>query len=290
MRALLWAMRPKTLSAALVPVWSGTVLAREAAGWADTRLAAWALASATAIQVATNLFNDALDHRQGADTSRRLGPLRVTAGGLMSARAVLALSLLFLMVAAACALPLVAARGWPILAIGVPSLYFSFGYTGGPWPLAYRGLGEFFVLLFFGWVAVAGSVFVACGRWLWPESLLLGTQVGLLSVALIAINNLRDVEEDALSGKRTLAVRLGRRFARAEITFALLAPPVLGLLWWERSRGAALVPLLLLPLGAALARGVWAHEPGRIYNRFLALAGAQLLGFALSFHLGWRLP
>jgi 1,4-dihydroxy-2-naphthoate octaprenyltransferase len=161
-----------------------------------------ALLSAILIQVATNFFNDALDFKKGADTAARLGPVRVTASGLLTPRRVVIMGVVMLALACAVALPLIQARGWPMLAIGLPSLYFAWGYTGGPVPLAYRGLGELFVLLFFGLIAVAGTVFVNTGQWFWPQSLLLGFQVGCLSTALIAINNLRDRQEDARANAR----------------------------------------------------------------------------------------
>jgi 1,4-dihydroxy-2-naphthoate octaprenyltransferase len=238
-----------------------------------------------AIQVATNFFNDALDFRRGADTERRLGPVRVTASGLIAPERVMGMGVVTLLLACLLALPLIHARGWPVLAIGIPSLYFAWGYTGGPVPLAYRGLGELFVLLFFGLVAVAGTVFVNTGQWFWKESLLLGTQVGGLSTALIAINNLRDVAEDSQSGKRTLAVRMGTRWAKGEVVALCVAPWLLGAIGW---------PLLGWPAAGWISLGgivgfvmvawpVLRRPPSARYNRYLAMAGAQLVVFALLF-------
>lgn len=283
------AARPKTLAAAAVPAGLGSVLAWWLAGAFSLSLLLCTLGSALAIQVATNFFNDYLDWRKGADTEARLGPQRVTASGAIPPRRVLALAAVMLVVASLLALPLIGARGWPILVIGVPSLYFAFGYTGGPVPLAYRGLGEFFVLLFFGWVAVAGTVFVQSGNWLWAPSLLLGTQVGLFSVALIAVNNLRDRDEDAGTGKRTLAVRFGAGFARTEIAVCLLLPLGLQGAWpaWADGarRGWLLLPLLLLPLALRVLATV-RRERGRALNAALARCGGLLLGFGLLWSLG----
>lgn len=288
-KAILVAARPRTLSAALVPVWLGCAWAWHGRGVFDLVLALCTLGSALAIQVATNFFNDALDFRKGADTGKRLGPVRVTASGLLDPRAVMLLGAAFLGVACLLAWPLVAARGWPILAIGLPSLYFAFGYTGGPLPLAYRGLGEFFVLVFFGWVAVAGTVFVQTGDWD-PFALVLGTQVGLLSVALIAINNLRDVEEDRTTGKRTLAVRFGVPWARRGILSCFALAFALGAVWGATGHpGAALAPLLALPTAWRVSHGVLRHEPGPSYNRLLAGTGLALLLFAAGFHGGLAL-
>ncbi len=287
MNPWLLAARPKTLPAAVVPVAAGAMLAHALTGQVALALVLCALAGSICIQIATNFFNDALDHRKGADTAARLGPTRVTASGLLSARAVMVLGALFLAAACAFSVPTIAARGWAIVAIGLPSLYFAFGYTGGPWPLAYRGLGELFVLLFFGLVAVSGTVFVATGQWWWGPSLWLGLQVGFLSTALIAINNMRDVAEDRTTGKNTLAVRFGEGFARAEIAVCCVAPLTMSLGWrWLAGWSWwCTLPLLLLPLALFLSRSVAATPPGRAYNRFLALAGVQLLAFGLLFSL-----
>ena len=174
------------------------------------------LASCLCIQIATNLFNDAVDHRKGADTANRLGPRRVTASGMLSPRVVMTGALAFCLAATLIAIPLIREHGWVIVLIGAVSLFFAYGYTGGPFPLAYRGMGELFVILFFGFVAVSGSYYVQGGEWGGLEIWTLGLQCGLYSSVLIAINNLRDIVEDKASGKRTLAVRFGKTFARAE--------------------------------------------------------------------------
>jgi len=284
----LWwlASRPKTLVAGAVPVLTGTWLAWRLDGVLSPLLLALTIGSCLALQVATNFFNDAIDFGKGADTGRRLGPARLTAGGAVSARTMLAAGVLMLAVAALLALPLLWWRGWPILAIGLPSLWFCYGYTGGPWPLAYRGLGELFVIGFFGLVAVAGSQFVMSGQWS-PAGVVSGLQLGCLSAVLIAINNLRDIDEDRASGKLTLAARHGIGFGRAMIGGLLLTPAVLGI-WWAAAGHpfAALLPLLILPLGLGLLRGVTRHPPGTIYNRFLGLSALHLLGFALLWAIG----
>lgn len=279
----LLAARPKTLPAAVVPVWLGSVLAWMLDQAFSPWLTACTLGSAVAIQVATNLFNDAIDFGKGADTEKRLGPVRITASGMASPRSVVVAGAAALVVAVGLAFPLVLARGWPILAIGLPSLYFSFGYTGGPVPLAYRGLGELFVILFFGLVAVAGTFFVQTGRW-GVESAMLGLQVGALSTALIAVNNLRDIEEDRRSGKRTLAARFGLRFGRVEIATLMLAPHALGVFWVTSGRPMLfLLPLLAAPLALHLIFQVSRFPPGPVYNRVLALSGAQLILFGALF-------
>lgn len=271
------ATRPKTLPAAVAPVTAGTILGGRLSGSLRLDFAVLALGACLALQVATNLFNDALDHQKGADTARRVGPRRATASGDLSAGQVHAAAFAFLFVSGLLALPLLIAHGWPILLIGLPSLYLCYGYTGGPLPLAYRGLGDLFVLLFFGWVAVTGSCFLQTGHWN-AEALLLGSQVGLLSTALIAINNLRDLEEDRRTGKRTLAVRYGPCWARWGIAVCLLAPAGLGLLWLALGAPmAAYWPWLAFPLGLFILRRIWITEPSAAYNRYLALAALHLL-------------
>ncbi len=284
------AARPKTLPAAIVPVWAGCVLAYGMQGRYDLSLAVWTLASAILIQVATNFFNDAIDFGKGADTDARLGPRRITASGRASGRAVMAAGGLCLAGAIACSAPLIAARGWPIVAIGIPSLYFAFGYTGGPLPLAYRGLGEIFVMLFFGLVAVAGTCFVQTGEWP-TEALMLGFQVGSLSTVLIAVNNLRDIDEDRASGKNTLAVRFGLHFGRVEIATLCLAPHAVAAFWVTSGRPAlALWPLVALPIGLVALWIVTQRPPGRDYNKALALSALQLVVFAAGFTVGILVP
>ena len=285
-RSWLLAARPKTLPAAVAPVTAGTVLGGKLAGALRWDLACWALLSCLALQIATNLFNDAIDHKKGADTDKRLGPRRVTASGELSSRQVLLAALGVLILSGLFALPLWQERGWPIVAIGIPSLYLCYGYTGGPFPLAYRGVGDLFVLVFFGWVAVMGSCFLQTGGVHW-EAFLLGTQIGLWSVTLIAINNLRDHEEDRGTGKHTLAVRLGPKWARVEITMTFLLPAMLGLVWWHWGwTAAAWWPLLALPLGLFIARAVCRTPPSPVYNRFLALSALHLLLASVLVTLG----
>jgi 1,4-dihydroxy-2-naphthoate octaprenyltransferase len=280
----LLAARPKTLPAAIVPVWVGCVLAWKLSGHFDLTLAMLTLAGSLSIQIATNFFNDAIDAKKGADTERRLGPRRVTASGMLKPRTVMSIAVGFLILAVLCGHQLYQVRGWPILAIGIPSLFLAYGYTGGPLPLAYRGLGELFVILFFGFVAVAGTVFIQTGSW--PrESWLLGLQIGLLSAVLISINNFRDREEDATTGKRTLAVRFGPKFAAAMIWLEIKVAAFAGLAWIAFGKPMlmfASLPVLLL--GARIIWGVLTLPPGPAFNRLLALAGLQLILFAALFH------
>jgi len=284
-KACLLASRPKTLPAAIVPVWVGCVLAWKLSGNFNLLLALCTVGGSIAIQIATNFFNDAIDAKKGADTERRLGPTRVTASGMMESKTVMRLATVFLVIAVACGVVLYQERGWPIIAIGIPSLFLAYGYTGGPFPLAYRGMGEIFVIGFFGLVAVTGTVFIQTG--IWPrEALLLGLQIGLLSAVLISINNLRDREEDATTGKRTLAVRFGPKVAVAVIWLEVKIAAFAGLAWIAFGHpplAIAGAPVFLL--GLRIIWGVMTFPPGPAFNRLLALGGVQLIIFAAAFHV-----
>jgi 1,4-dihydroxy-2-naphthoate octaprenyltransferase len=296
----LLAARPKTLTAAIVPVLVGTAVAY----WEQCRVGApigmhWdrmalALLSACAIQVGTNYFNDAIDFRRGADTKERLGPPRATQLGLLTPRQMMAGAWIVFLVALVSGAALAFLSGPEIVVIGIFSLLFGYAYTGGPFPLAYRGLGDVFVLIFFGVIAVMGSVFIQLGSW--PLSgLVAGLQVGFLAVVLIAINNFRDSAGDKAAGKYTLAVLLGERMTRFEITMATLIPVVLGMFWflWGAAL-AAILPLLVAPLMQGLMSGVWRTAPSAACNDLLVRAAkvhalfGVLLVAGLFLSAAWR--
>jgi 1,4-dihydroxy-2-naphthoate octaprenyltransferase len=227
------ASRPATLAAAVSPVVVGTAMAAFHDAFAFLPALA-ALAGALLIQIATNLANDYFDARRGVDSADRLGPTRVVQAGILTAEAVLGATLLVLALAIGVGAYLVWVGGIPILLIGIGSIVCALAYTGGPLPLAELGLGDLFVFLFFGLIAVAGTYFVQSGA-LAPDVWLAGAGVGALSTAILVVNNLRDVQTDARAGRRTLAVRLGPDGAKRE--FLVLVA------------GAAAVP----PLGVVLA-------------------------------------
>ena len=273
----LLAARPKTLSAAWVPVFVGTAVAwRLTSEWKGLVLAC-ALMSSLFIQIATNLFNDVIDHQKGADTAQRLGPTRITSSGMASQRSVYIAAWVCILLAILFGLPLVLEGGLAILALGLLSLFLAYGYTGGPFPLAYLGLGDFFVALFFGPIAVAGTYYLhtlnldpSISVWI------AGTQIGLWATVLIAINNFRDSAEDLRNKKLTLAARFGARFSRLEISLLLILPFALGLAYWP-SHGflaAGLLPLVVIPLAFRVIRNVWILPPSPEYNRLLAWSGA----------------
>ena len=284
-KAWLIASRPKTLPAAIVPVWAGCLMAWDLERVFELRLAILTALGAIFIQIATNFFNDVIDAQKGADTASRIGPKRVAVTGLLSPRAVYLGAVIMLLLASICGVCLFQERGWAIVAIGIPSLYLSYGYTGGFFPLAYRGVGELFVILFFGLVAVMGTIFIQTGQW--PmEGWVLGLQIGFLSAVLIAVNNYRDVEEDRVAHKLTLAVRLGRSSVKWLIFVMTVAPSLFVLvlsgpsIWFLISFPLALVFILL---------EIWFLKPTGVSSALLGLSALHLILFVFSQNLGMAL-
>jgi 1,4-dihydroxy-2-naphthoate polyprenyltransferase len=250
----------------------GTCLAHVIRGEVNWMLMWSAIVSVLCIQIGTNLINDALDFKKGADTAERLGPQRVTQSGLLSFRNVYRAGIFFFALALVAAIPLFIQGGLAILGLVVVAALCGYGYTGGPCPLAYLGLGELFVILFYGFAAVCSLYYLQTGT-IDMAAILASLQFGMLATVPIAINNLRDYAGDAKANKRTLAVRFGTAFATAEITFLILIPFVLNILWLTFGLTmAAAAPLIALPLALFLVQFVMKHEPGPIYNKFLCLS------------------
>jgi len=227
------ASRPRTLTAAAAPVLLGTGLAAGEGSFSFLPALA-ALLGALLIQVGTNLANDYFDHRRGGDTEDRVGPLRVTQAGLIPPKTVRNATYLVLGLAFLPGAFLVWVGGWPIAVIGLVSLLCAVGYTGGPFPLAYHGLGDLFVFLFFGLVAVGGTFWVQAFSF-GPEVLLAGAGMGAMSTAILVVNNLRDLETDARAGKHTLAVWLGHAGTRFELLFLVCmgyGAPLVGMIFY----------------------------------------------------------
>ena len=284
-RAWILAARPKTLSAAVAPVLVGAGLA----AFRDTFRplpALAALVGAVLIQIATNLANDYYDFVRGGDTEDRVGPVRVTQAGLMDPEAVRRGMVLALAAAAGVGVYLVWVGGWPILAVGVASLVCAVAYTAGPLPLAYHGLGDLFVFVFFGLVAVGGTYWVQALELRW-ELLLAGSALGALNTAILVANNLRDLESDARAGKGTLAVRLGRTGSRLEYVLMLMvafAAPPLGVALFDWTPWS-LAALAALPFAAdPAARLLTRRDPEALIPalggtaRMVALYGLLLAG------------
>ena len=286
-RAWILAARPATLPAAAVPVIVGS-----AAAFSDGAAFRWlvfltTLTCALLIQIGTNFANDYSDFKRGADTADRLGPLRVTQSGLITQSAVqrgigVAFGLAVLLGAV-----LVVVGGWPIILIGIASVISGLAYTGGPWPLGYHGLGDLFVFVFFGVVAVTGTAYLQAGQWtLFP--LLLSIPIGLIATNILVINNLRDLRTDLAAGKKTLATRIGDRATRAQYAIflgvAYLIPSALAAT--DAARRPLFITLVSIPLAVRLAtkvlRGTW----GRDLNPLLKQTGRLLLVFGALLSAG----
>ena len=286
--AWLLASRPATLTAAFVPVAVGAACAFALGGFAAGPALA-ALVGACFIQIGTNFANDVFDYEKGADTEERLGPTRAAQAGLITPRGLRAGMVAAFGLATLAGAYLVWVAGPVVLAIGVASILSGVAYTGGPYPLGYNGLGDAFVLFFFGFVAVCGTVFVQMGE-VPLLAVLASIPVGCLATAILVVNNLRDAEGDAKVGKRTLAVRFGPGFVRGEyvalIALAYLVPvlmPLFGLVSY-----LAALPIISLKLAFPLVRSVFCDK-GQALNATLARTARLLLVHGLLFAVGLAL-
>ncbi len=285
-RIWLMAARPRTLPAAVAPVLVGTALAGFGHVFHPLRFLA-ALLGAVFIQVGTNLSNDYSDARRGADAEDRLGPVRVTAGGLVPPRQVLIATYASFGIAVLAGAYLIAVAGWALLLVGAASILAGVAYTGGPRPYGYEGLGEVFVFLFFGIVAVAGSFFVQTTKLDW-EAFALAVPVGLLAAAILVVNNVRDMDSDRRAGKRTLAVKLGRARTRGLFAGIVYLAFLLSPVTWAFGPTAAwmLLPWLTLPLAVRLVRVVRNRTDGPSLNGALAQSGMLQLAFCALLSAG----
>lgn len=286
-RIWILAARPKTLPVGLAPVLVGTALAIQQDAFRLGPFLA-ALLGALFIQVGANLANDYSDARRGADSDDRLGPLRVTAGDLVPPRQVLLATYLTFGVAVLCGIYLIAVAGWIILAIGAASIVAGLLYTGGPRPYGYAGLGELFVFLFFGLVAVTGTHYSLTEEFD-GTALALAVPVGLMAAAVLVVNNVRDIDTDRRADKNTLAVRLGRENTRrlyaamhvaAYVITAVIGAADPDLTLW------VLIALLGVPLSVRLARTVATHTDGPTLNGALAGTGQLELVFCVLLSAG----
>jgi 1,4-dihydroxy-2-naphthoate polyprenyltransferase len=285
-RIWLLAIRPATLPAALsgVVVGLGAALAVGTPFRLDAALGC--LAVALLLQITANLANDLSDFRKGADTPARTGPIRVAAAGLVTERQLEIAIALTVALAGIVGLGLIAIGGPVLLVIGVLAVVAALAYTGGPWPYGYRGLGEVFVFVFFGLVAVAGTAYLQTGQ-LDRLFIVAAIPVGALTTAILVVNNLRDIPTDAAAGKRTLAVVLGARATRLEygglLFVAFMVPVILAL----AGRGLTVVlPLIALPLALPLVRTVRTFVDPRQLNLVLKGTARLALIFSLLFAVG----
>lgn len=283
-RAWIAAIRPKTLPAGILPVMVGSAAAYQDNGFAVIP-ALIALVCAILIQILTNFINEIYDFRKGADTAERLGPLRTVANGIISESMMMKASILVATVTFALGLWLVWIAGWAILLIGLLSLLMAWAYTGGPYPLAYKGLGEIFVILFFGIAAVMGTYYAQTGYWSY-DTLFLALPLGLLSSNLLSINNIRDRETDSKAQKRTIATRIGRKNAELVLEMQTLLSYVFPIILYFRGYSyAILLPLLTLPIAVIMLKSVKSRD-GRELNISLQDSAKLLVIFGLVLTIG----
>ena len=279
------AARPKTLPAAFAPVLVGTAVAWVAGGFRAGPATAAAL-GALLLQIGSNLANDVFDFERGADREGRTGPLRVTQAGLLTPSQVRAGMAIVFGLALLVGIYLTIEAGWPVIVIGLAAIAAAIAYTGGPFPLGYNGLGELFVMIFFGFAAVCGTAFVQATyvpAAAWPA----GFAAGCLATAILVVNNVRDIDQDRESGKRTLPVRFGRPWGVAEfvvlVVLAYLVPLLLVLT--DRATISLLLVLLSAPLALPLV-GSLRHQRGVILNRTLAGTARLFLVWSVLYSAG----
>ncbi|MCF8215652.1 MAG: 1,4-dihydroxy-2-naphthoate polyprenyltransferase [Chlorobium sp.] len=283
-QAWMLAIRPKTLPAGAVPVVLGSALAA-----ADGRFrllpALVALVCALGIQVATNFINEIYDFRKGADTSERLGPTRTVAAGIISEGLMIRVSVGLMIVVFMLGMYLVYTAGWPIFLVGVLSLLFAWAYTGGPYPIAYSGLGDIFVFVFFGLVAVGGTYYVQASDPGLPV-LFAAAAPGAFSVNILLVNNIRDIATDRMVGKMTLPARIGGENARRLYVLLMALAYLMPVVVWKSGYSAwGMLSVLSFPLAYGMIRKLYAAE-GRALNDVLAGTGKAMTVHGLLFSAG----
>ncbi len=283
------ATRPKTLVAAIIPVVCATALAIRESSLSEVNLwvALLILFATMFIQIGTNLVNDAIDFHKGADTEKRLGPKRVTQSGIFKPKTVMRMGIFCFFAAMILGIPLAMIGGFPIVLIGLVSIMLGYCYTGGPYPIAYKGLGEIFVFLFFGFMAICGTYYLLRNQ-VTIGCLFLSLQIGGLSSVILAVNNYRDYLTDRVVNKMTLAARFGPKFAQYEVLFLFLLVFVCNIYWLVK------FGFILLLLGSIakipaffVVRGVFIIKPSVQINKYLGLSALTELVFGLCITIGF---
>lgn len=286
LKAWLMATRPHTLPLSAIPVITATALAAATTS-ITLSLSLFAALSSLFIQIGTNLVNDALDFKKGTDNANRMGPQRASASGLLPPHLVLLGGTIAFIIALLFGIPLMLHGGWPLTLLLITSVCFGYLYTATRFSLAYNGLSEPFVFLFFGVFATIAVYFLQTGEYS-IQALLAGAEIGCFSSVTLAINNLRDSQEDVKFNKRTLAVRFGRHFARFEIAALSFVPFILNLLWIPFHYPAAtFLPFLVFPLAYRNVSCIWNQDPSPLYNEFLAKSALINLLFSLLLSIGF---
>lgn len=289
LKTWLLAFRPKTLPAAIAPVMIGTAMAF-GDGVQHFTTAFICLLAALAIQIGTNIANDYYDFIKGTDTIQRIGPTRMTQAGLIQPSTMKLAFIVSFAAAVVLSIWLVNRGGWPIAVIGILAILSGILYTAGPYPLGYIGLGELFVFIFFGPVAVAGTYYVQSYE-INMAVILAGIAPGLISVAILTVNNLRDIESDRTAGKRTLAVRFGRSFAVYEFLCSIMAASLIPVLIFclIEDHKAILTCAGISLISVPTIKTVLTTSDGPLLNDALAMTGQLLMVYSVLFSVGWIL-
>ena len=285
MKNWLLAARPKTLPAAISPVILGCALAYHD-GFFYFFICAMTLLAAVLIQIGANFANDVYDFQKGSDREDRLGPTRATQSGLISPEKMKKAMWGTFALSVFVGFYLASIGGWPIVLIGLASIAAGIAYTGGPYPLGYHGWGDIFVFIFFGIIAVPGTYYLQCGT-VNALSLWMGAVLGMLSTAILVVNNLRDADTDKLSGKNTLAVRFGKKFSKIQYSILILSPFLLPLyIWWNfENELSVLITIFTLPISFYLISQVFSLT-GSDLNIVLSRTASFLFIFTLLFSAG----
>ncbi|MFX0560393.1 1,4-dihydroxy-2-naphthoate polyprenyltransferase [Tepidibacillus infernus] len=287
-QAWILASRPKTLPAAAAPVLVATLIALK-----DGVFQFWpalaALVGALLIQIGTNFVNDYFDFKKGTDTEERVGPVRVTQSGLLSPKEVIMGTWIVFGLAVLVGIYILIIGGWPIFVIGLLSILFGYAYTGGPYPLSYNGSADIFVFIFFGFVAVGGTYYIQAGT-ISPQIYWASIPIGLLATAILVVNNFRDIEQDRVAGKKTLAVRFGKKRTQLYYFLLLGLTYVVPVIMWLSGLVTywILLVLLSLPLCFSLVKDIL-HKKGTALNETLAGTGKLELLYGILFSIGYLL-
>jgi len=285
MKNWLLAARLKTLPAAISPVILGSALAYHDGSF-QAHISVITLLAAMLIQIGANFANDVFDFEKGTDREDRLGPIRATQGGLISPEKMKKGMWQTFILAICAGFYLAFIGGWPIVWIGLASMTAGIAYTGGPYPLGYHGWGDVFVFIFFGIVAVPGTYYLQTGK-VNELSLYMGTVIGMLSTAILVVNNLRDADTDKLSGKKTLAVRFGKKFSKIQYSILILIPFLLPLyIWWNiENELSLLITIFILPISFHLIKQIFSLT-GRDLNLVLARTARFLFIYTILLSAG----
>ena len=283
------ALRPKTLWASFAPVLIGTAMAYSDGKW-DPIIAIFTMISAVLIQIGTNFANDYFDFFKGADTKKRIGPVRATASGLVKPKTMKIAYFTTFSFSIVFGFYLIERGGWPILIIGIFSVLFGILYTGGPFPLGYKGLGEIFVLIFFGPVAVGGTYYLQT-QTINQYVMIAGLAPGLFSVAILTVNNFRDIETDKAANKKTLAVRFGKEFAITQYISTVIAASLIPIILCVcfRSNYWSLISILTLIIAVSPIKMIISNPDAETLNKMLAKTGILLIIYSILFAIGWTI-